>query len=303
MTNLTDFEKYVIEQKGTERPFSGEYVNHDAEGIYCCKKCNAPLYRSESKFNAHCGWPAFDDEIKAAVKRNIDADGERIEIVCAHCEGHLGHVFEGEFLTPKNIRHCVNSISLIFKPTNVIPGLSYDLATFGGGCFWCTEAVFSALAGVKTVVPGYAGGTAEDANYKAVCNGTTAHVEVVQVQFDPNIISYESLLAVFWQSHDPTTLDRQGNDIGPQYRSVVFIHNEKQAEAANNMLVELSNAGIWQGRIVTEVTALNHFYPAENYHKDYFEHHGEQPYCQIVIKPKVDKVKALFAKLLKNDPI
>ncbi|MFT5789513.1 MAG: peptide methionine sulfoxide reductase msrA/msrB [Shewanella sp.] len=303
MRKLTEFEKQVIEHKGTERPFSGEYHQHEAKGVYCCKKCDAPLYLSDSKFNAHCGWPAFDDEISGAVKRNIDADGQRVEIVCAQCDGHLGHVFEGEFLTPKNVRHCVNSVSMTFKSASTAPIVEsqYELATFGGGCFWCAEAVFSALKGVKSVVSGYAGGNADDANYRAVCSGMTSHAEVVHIEFDPKIISYDSLLAVFWQSHDPTTLNRQGNDSGPQYRSVVFIHSDKQAEIANGMINTLTNAAVWPNPIVTEVSAFDRFFAAEDHHKDYFALNGEQPYCQIIIKPKVDKVKALFAELLKDE--
>ncbi|MCL1140797.1 bifunctional methionine sulfoxide reductase B/A protein [Shewanella pneumatophori] len=301
MRKLTEFEKHVIEQKGTERPFSGEYNQHDALGVYCCKKCDAPLYRSESKFNAHCGWPAFDDEISGAVKRNIDADGRRVEIVCNQCEGHLGHVFEGELLTPKNVRHCVNSVSMVFKPleqgTNTT---KLELATFGGGCFWCIEAVFSAIKGVSKVTPGYAGGEANDANYKAVCSGNTAHAEVVQIEFDLSIVSFESLLEVFWVSHDPTTLNRQGNDVGPQYRSVIFIHNEQQALIANSMIEDLTRIGAWPTPIVTQIVGYDGFFPAETYHNDYYELNGEQPYCQMVVKPKVDKVKALFADRLKG---
>lgn len=300
MRKLTDFEKQVIEQKGTERPYSGEFYQHDAQGVYCCKKCDAALYRSESKFNAHCGWPAFDDEIQGAVKRNKDADGHRVEIVCAQCEGHLGHVFEGEYLTPKNVRHCVNSVSMVFKPTEIVSAAEDELATFGGGCFWCTEAVFSALKGVSSVRSGYAGGNADDANYRAVCSGMTGHAEVVQIRFNPQIISYEDLLTVFWQSHDPTTLNRQGNDSGPQYRSVIFIHNEQQADIANAMIATLSRAGVWSDPIVTEITAFDVFYPAEEQHDHYFELNAKQPYCQMVVKPKVEKVKHIFKDLLKT---
>ena len=301
MRKLTEFEKHVIEQKGTERPFSGEYNQHDANGVYCCKKCDAPLYRSDSKFNAHCGWPAFDDEIAGAVKRNIDADGRRVEIVCSQCDGHLGHVFEGEFLTPKNVRHCVNSVSMTFKSADELDCQSNKLAvaTLGGGCFWCIEAVFAAIKGVEKVTSGYAGGDAVDANYRAVCSGETAHAEVVQIEFDPEQVSFESLLEVFWVSHDPTTLNRQGNDRGPQYRSVIFIHDEEQALIANSMIADLTKVAAWPDPIVTEVVAYDGFFAAENYHNDYFELNDEQPYCQMVVKPKVDKVKALFADKLK----
>ena len=165
MNKLTDFERYVIEEKGTERPFSGEYYEHDAKGLYLCKKCHAPLYRSEHKFNAHCGWPAFDDEIAGAVTRHIDADGRRTEIVCSQCGGHLGHVFEGEMLTPNNIRHCVNSVSMVFKGMDdAVEPAPNHFATFGAGCFWCVEAIFKSLKGVVNVTSGYVGGEAHDAD-------------------------------------------------------------------------------------------------------------------------------------------
>ncbi|MGL5392319.1 MAG: bifunctional methionine sulfoxide reductase B/A protein, partial [Shewanella sp.] len=224
MVQLTEFERYVIEDKGTERPFSGEYYQHTAKGRYLCKKCHAPLYRSEDKFNAHCGWPAFDDEIPGAVRHQLDADGRRTEIVCRRCGGHLGHVFEGEELTPKNIRHCVNSVSLIFQGAELAQK-AVELATFGAGCFWCVEAIFSRLTGVYQVTSGYAGGAAREANYAAVCSGKTGHAEVVQIEFDPQRVDFSTLLQVFFASHDPTTLNRQGHDQGPQYRSVVFAHN------------------------------------------------------------------------------
>lgn len=302
MNKLTDFERYVIEEKGTERPFSGEYNKHDAQGVYLCKKCHAPLYRSEHKFNAHCGWPAFDDEINGAVTRHVDADGRRTEIVCSQCEGHLGHVFEGEFLTPNNVRHCVNSVSLVFQPVEEGPmekNNTHQLATFGAGCFWCVEAIFQSLKGVKKVTSGYSGGEAEDADYKRVCSGNTSHAEVVHIEFDPTEISFMTLLQVFFESHDPTTLNRQGNDKGPQYRSVVFAHSAEQADQTNAMIVRLDAANVYSAPIVTQISAFDTFYPAENYHNDYFALHGEQPYCQMVVRPKVDKVKALFADLQK----
>jgi len=282
MNKLTDFERYVIEEKGTERPFSGEYYQHDAKGVYLCKKCHAPLYRSEDKFNAHCGWPAFDDEIPGAVSRHVDADGRRTEIVCSQCGGHLGHVFEGEYLTPKNIRHCVNSVSMVFQAADEVTTSTHKtaFATFGAGCFWCVEAIFKSLKGVLNVSSGYSGGDASDADYKSVCSGLTGHAEVVHIEFDPAQISFTTLLQVLFESHDPTTLNRQGNDKGPQYRSVVFAHDAAQIEET-----------------VTQVVAFESFYPAEDYHNDYFALHGEQPYCQIVVRPKVEKVRALFAEL------
>ncbi|MCG9696984.1 bifunctional methionine sulfoxide reductase B/A protein [Shewanella sp. Isolate11] len=312
MRKLTEFEQYVIEQKGTERPFSGDYYHWDAEGVYHCKRCDAPLYLSEHKFNAHCGWPAFDDEIKGAVKRIPDSDGQRIEIVCQHCDAHLGHVFEGEYLTDKNIRHCVNSVSMIFKPLEQSVAVSseqqpqqsqqqFSYATLGGGCFWCLEAIFSQLNGVHSVQSGYSGGSEQDANYKAVCSASTGHAEVVQIEFDSEIISYETLLRVFFSSHDPTTLNRQGNDVGPQYRSVIFAHDTQQIDIASLMIQQLTEQQLYPTPIVTELVALEQFYPAETYHDDYFANNAQQPYCQVVVKPKLDKFKALFKEHLQTD--
>ncbi|QBF81493.1 bifunctional methionine sulfoxide reductase B/A protein [Shewanella maritima] len=304
MKPLTEFERYVIEQKGTERPFTGEYVDHNAKGVYCCRRCEAPLYLSEHKFQAHCGWPAFDNEIKGAVTRVPDADGHRTEIVCAECGGHLGHVFEGEMLTPANVRHCVNSVSMTFKEIEASEigneaKQSTKLATFGGGCFWCLEAIFSRLDGVEKVTSGYSGGSAEDANYEKVCSGNTHHAEVVQVEFDATKLDYQTLLAVFFSSHDPTTLNRQGNDVGPQYRSVIFVHDQVQADLVNAALAELESKQVFNNPVVTQVVKFDEFYAAELKHENYYANNPQQSYCQMVVKPKVDKVTELFQHLLK----
>ncbi|RLV58809.1 bifunctional methionine sulfoxide reductase B/A protein [Parashewanella curva] len=298
MTPLTDLEKFVIEEKGTEPPFSGELVNNTAQGVYLCKKCQAPLYTSVHKFHSSCGWPSFDDEIQGAVTRVPDADGMRTEIVCSDCGGHLGHVFEGEYLTPKNLRHCVNSVSMIFVPTEEELTSMVKYATFGAGCFWCTEAVFKLIKGVKLVQSGYCGGAASEANYKAVCSGKTSHAEVVHVEYDPLQVNFVTLVQAFFQSHDPTTLNQQGHDIGPQYRSVIFAHDHEQIRIANQVIEELHKAQVYEKPIVTEVTIFDRFYPAEDYHNDYFAQNPEQRYCQLVIQPKVDKFKEVFEAIL-----
>ena len=164
-----------------------------------------------------------------------------------------------------------------------------ELATLGGGCFWCLEATFELLPGVKSVVNGYAGGQKENPTYEEVCSKTTGHAEVVQIAYDPQVVSYEKLLEMFWEIHDPTTLNRQGNDSGPQYRSVIFYHNETQKQAAEKSKAEAQKQ--WRDRIVTEIVPLKKFYLAENYHQDYFRNHPEQGYCQMVIRPKVNKVE------------
>lgn len=176
------------------------------------------------------------------------------------------------------------------------PGLAQ--ATFGAGCFWCTEAVFQELKGVKSVIPGYCGGTVKNPTYRQVCTGTTGHAEAVQVTYDPAVISYEDLLEAFWQTHDPTTRDRQGNDRGPQYRSVIFYHTEDQKRQAEQSKQKLDASGQLPGPVVTEIVAFSTFYTAEAEHQDYFAQHPWQPYCGAIIRPKVEKVrKAMPDKL------
>lgn len=175
-----------------------------------------------------------------------------------------------------------------------------EKATFGNGCFWCTEAVFQELEGVEKVVSGYAGGHVPQPTYKQVCSGTTGHAEVLQITYDPQKISYEELLEVFWATHDPTTLNRQGNDVGPQYRSIIFYHDEKQQALAQKYKKELDASGAFDRPIVTFIEPLPEFYPAENYHQNYFNNHGSEPYCQFLIRPKVEKLRKVFAGKLKR---
>tara|TARA_Y100001972_G_scaffold129236_1_gene195546 strand:- start:6778 stop:7305 length:528 start_codon:yes stop_codon:yes gene_type:complete len=171
--------------------------------------------------------------------------------------------------------------------------------TLGSGCFWCTEAVFTRLKGIESAVSGYSGGFKSDPTYEEVCSGSTGHAEVVQVTYDEKEISVEEILEVFWKTHDPTTLNRQGNDVGTQYRSAVFYHNDKQRDVATALKKKLDESGAWSDPIVTEVTPFEQFYPAEDYHSNYFEQHGMQPYCQFVVAPKVEKFKQVFKEKLK----
>lgn len=174
-----------------------------------------------------------------------------------------------------------------------------EIATFGAGCFWCVEAVFQDFKGVQQVVSGYSGGSVKNPSYKEVCNGTTGHAEVAQITFDPKVISYSELLEIFWSSHNPTTLNQQGADKGTQYRSAIFYHNEKQKELAQASMKKVAPS-IWQDPIVTEITAFETFYKAEDYHQNYFDQNGNAPYCQMVIAPKVYKVKEKFKNILKE---
>ena len=166
-----------------------------------------------------------------------------------------------------------------------------EIATLGGGCFWCVEAVFQRINGVVSVKPGYAGGNVKNPTYKQICTGNTGHAEVAKIEFDPSKITYSQILNVFWQSHDPTTLNRQGNDVGTQYRSVIFFHNETQEEIAKKSKIDANESGYWDNEIVTEITPLNNYYDAEDYHDNYYNDNPNQPYCLFVIKPKLDKLE------------
>jgi len=178
---------------------------------------------------------------------------------------------------------------------------SLQVATFGSGCFWCTEAIFERLNGIVKVESGYSGGKVENPTYEEVCTGSTGYAEVTQITYDPSTISYDELLEVFWKTHDPTTLNRQGNDVGTQYRSVIFYHNEEQKKLAEKYKSELDKSGAWDKPIVTEISPFTNFYPAEGYHQDYYENNPNQGYCAFVIAPKVEKFEKVFKNKLKKN--
>jgi peptide-methionine (S)-S-oxide reductase len=184
-------------------------------------------------------------------------------------------------------------------PNSTLQKANMETATFGNGCFWCTEAIFQDLNGVDKVVSGYTGGHVDNPTYKQVCTGNTGHAEVLQITYDPKVISFEQLLEIFWQTHDPTTLNRQGNDVGTQYRSTIFYHNDQQKALAEKYRKELDASGAWDKPIVTTLEAFTKFYAAEDYHQNYFKLHGSEPYCSYVIRPKVDKFKKVFKDKLK----
>lgn len=293
LNKLTPEEEQVIVHKGTEPPFSGEYDKFFEEGIYVCRRCDTPLYKSEDKFDAKCGWPSFDREIGRAVKRLPDPDGKRTEIICAACQAHLGHVFTGENFTPQNTRHCVNSISLRF-----VPKAELETAVFGSGCFWCTDAVFRRLRGVVQVDSGFAGGRKKNPTDEDIISGEAGFAEVVKIDYYPKVISYEDLLNIFFYIHDPTSLNRQGNDIGERYRSIILYLNEFQKKTAEKFIAKLTASRAYDKPIITELKSLDKFYKATVEHQDYYEKNPEKPYCQIVIAPKIKKLEEKFKEFL-----
>jgi peptide methionine sulfoxide reductase msrA/msrB len=275
---LTDEETRVLIHKGTEYPFTGEYNSFKDKGIFNCKQCNVPLYKSDDKFDSGCGWPSFDDAIENNVREVPDADGRRIEIVCNTCEGHLGHVFKGERFTEKNTRHCVNSVSLKFESEDNSPR---DTAIFASGCFWGTEYHLQRFKGVIDTKPGYIGGNIKNPSYQQVCSGMTGHAEAVRVIYNPNIVSYEDLAKLYFETHDPTQVDRQGPDIGNQYRSEIFYTNNQQKKISEELIDKLEKKGL---KIATKLTNAGTFWVAEEYHQDYYQKTGKQPYCHKYTK-------------------
>ena len=309
---LTPEQYRVTREHGTERAFTGEYCEAHAPGIYACVCCGTELFDSTTKFESGTGWPSFTVPVREDVIRyKLDNSWgmQRVEVLCNVCDAHLGHVFP-DGPPPSGLRFCINSASL--KKTDLRQAQddnantdrsstatgNLETATVGGGCFWCIEAYLDQLTGVHSVTSGYAGGHTENPDYRAVCNGDTGHAEVVQVEFDPNMISYSDLLKVFLIMHNPTTKNRQGADVGTQYRSIILTHNDRQAQIAKHVLEEMQP--YYEKPIVTEIVPLEKFYPAELYHQDYYKNDPSKAYCQSVISPKLAKMREYFKGFLKE---
>ena len=281
---LTPEEERVIVHKGTERPFAGKYWDHHADGTYQCRRCGAALFSAETKFDSGSGWPSFDDALPGALRAVTDRDGHRTEIMCAACGGHLGHTFVGEGFTPTGVRHCVNSVSLDFtpqgesaeRPPEAEPDPVREEAFFAGGCFWGVEHLLEQVEGVELAESGYMGGHVPSPSYELVSSKRTGHAETVRVVFDPARVSYEELARLFFEIHDPSQVDRQGPDRGPQYRSALFPTSPEQREVGQRLISLLKAGGL---AVATRIEPLAPFYRAEAYHQDWYQRKGTQPYC------------------------
>jgi peptide methionine sulfoxide reductase msrA/msrB len=297
-TQLTPEEYRITRQKGTERPFSSELCSLLEPGRYACVCCDSLLFDAGEKFESGTGWPSFTQPVKAnAIAYQVDDSHgmRRVETLCNTCDAHLGHVFP-DGPAPSGLRYCINALALRKKAER-----AQAKATFGGGCFWCTEALFQQLAGVSRVESGYAGGDVPDPGYEQVCSGRTGHAEVVQVTFDPAVISYADLLRIHLSTHDPTTLNRQGADRGTQYRSIILAHDGDQEAIARQVIAEMAAA--FDDPIVTEVRPFEAFYRAEGYHQDYYASNPRRPYCGAVISPKLQRFRQLFRDRLREDAL
>jgi peptide methionine sulfoxide reductase msrA/msrB len=277
--SLTPAIRRIVCDKATEYPHSGSYNSVLAHGTYLCRRCGLALFRGTNQFSSGCGWPSFDESIAHAVNQSPDPDGMRIEITCARCEGHLGHVFTGEYFTQKNIRHCVNSASLDFVANTEV--VDTEEAIVAGGCFWGVEHFMRQIPGVLKAESGYTGGHTLDPNYTQICQGATGHYEAVRVVYDKARTNYKTIIKAFFEIHDPTQSAGQGPDVGQQYQSGVFFFNQQQKEEATSLIQLLIKKGY---RVATKLLEAQPFWPAEDSHQEYYLKHSKAPYCHRPVK-------------------
>ena len=290
---LTPEQYNITRLKGTERAFSSELCSYFEPGRYACICCGTELFDAETKFESGTGWPSFTQPIRENVVayHKDNSFGTRIEAVCNTCDAHLGHVFQ-DGPKPSGLRYCMNAVSL---KKVVVNEKKID---FGGGCFWCTEAIFQRIKGVVKVESGYSGGTTINPTYREVCSGVTGHAEVVEITYNPDEISFDDLLRIHLSTHNATTVDRQGADRGSQYRSIIFYRTEEEKQAALKIVDEMQKS--YSDMIVTQLEMFEHFYKAEDYHQNYYNRNQEGGYCQAVIDPKLAKFRNVHYDKLKQ---
>lgn len=294
----------VAREANTERAFTGKMWNSETKGTYYCATCGNKLFKSNQKFTSSCGWPSFfEQENKNSIyfKDDNSFGMKRTEALCNRCDSHLGHLFD-DGPEPTGKRYCMNAVSLDFVPDTVITDKKSNLETIvlGGGCYWCVEAVYENLRGVTSVVSGFAGGTVANPSYEEVCSGKTGAAEVVEITYDKNITNLDEIFEVFFTVHDPTTLNRQGADVGTQYRSVIFYKNEEQKKAAESIIYQLNTSDVYANPVVTTLEPFTKFYKADDYHQDYYKNNKNKTYCQMVIQPKLEKFEKVFKDRLKE---
>jgi peptide methionine sulfoxide reductase msrA/msrB len=295
----------VTQQCGTEPPFQNEYWDNHRAGMYVDVVSGEPLFLSKDKFDSGTGWPSFTRPIDPAnvVSKSDDSIGmSRVEVRSKLGDSHLGHVFD-DGPGPTRQRYCINSASLRFVPVETMAAEGYgqylpllgvapakaadkaaskSVATLSGGCFWGVQELIRKLPGVLETSVGYTGGTTDQPVYDQVHTGRTGHTEAVEIVFDPKVVTYESILRHFFRLHDPTTLNRQGNDVGTQYRSAIFFHDEEQRRVAERVKAEVDKSGKWPAKVVTQIVPAGAFYPAEGYHQDYLQKHPDGYTCHYL---------------------
>ena len=283
----------IARQKGTERANSSAMCSLFEPGKYNCACCGTYLFDASEKFDSGSGWPSFTQPALPNVIdyiKDTTFGMQRVEVTCSTCDAHLGHVFP-DGPEPSGLRYCINALSMKKQDNNL------KKLVLGGGCFWCTEAVFQEIKGVTKVTSGFSGGDIRNPTYREVCSGKTKHAEVIEITYDASIVTFSDLVFIHLLTHDPTLLNQQGADIGEHYRSVVFYHNEAEFEAAKLVMAKVQEA--YNNPIVTALTPFEAFYPADAEHQNFYKENTEQGYCRVVIDPKLRKMRALFKDQLK----
>lgn len=294
---LTSKQYYILRKHGTERPFSSELYEVKEDGIYVCAGCKNPLFSSETKFNSGTGWPSF---FKPYSQKSLHTGTDnshgmvRDALSCQRCDGHLGHVFN-DGPEPTGLRYCIDGDGLLFVPRQ--PTLA--VATFAGGCFWCTETIFESIRGVSEVISGYSGGKETNPSYNSVGGGHTGHAEAFEVYYDPKEITYKDLVRVFFASIDPTTVDGQAPDFGKQYRTITFYRNETEKKIIEDWIKEIGPE--YNKPIATQVIKFEKFYEAEEYHQDFVKRNPNQGYVKAESIPRRERTLAKVKDLVKKN--